>query len=602
MDGNQRLILAVGISIAILLGFQWLAPKVGLVPEPATVAADGTADVQAAPDDPVVAAEPVPGAGADAGVDAPPAEGVDAAPAVAADAGAPAPAPARQVELRTDRVHLVFSTHGAGLVTADLLGRKGQRQGGGEAPQVDLAAGLKPEDPVLFDLALEDGLPPLAPRSPCTLQSSDAKSVSFLCRAGDARITKRYELTGDRTLALQVQLQNAGAQPMSGAVDLLMPARVDPARQSSARGCAGFGGPPPQPTQNVCRADDKIVRHLFDEDKKVVRPEGTAKFAGVEERYFLAVAVPVEPATCTLVGDTPELLVTHLKTPVKAIAPGATATLSYDLVVGQKEIGFLQDASASIAKQAGIANPELDQTIDLGFWAVIARILLWLLNAFHHVIHNWGVAIILLTIAVKIVTLPLAWKSMKSMEEMRKLAPEIAELKKKFGNDREKLNVETMKLYQQHKVNPLGGCLPMLIQMPIWLALYTTLQTSVELYNEPFITGWISDLTSKDPFYALPLAMGATMFITQRMQPMQMDATQQKVMLYFMPIFFTFIMFQLPAGLTLYIFTNNLLSIGQQLVLRKSMGLPAIGAPAPAPASKTTIEVKPERKPKKKGK
>ncbi|HEY0839299.1 MAG TPA: membrane protein insertase YidC [Vulgatibacter sp.] len=590
MDGNQRLILAVGISIAILLGFQWLAPKIGLAPDPATVVAERGAS------------EPSPSTDPKATADAPAPEAPS--PAVAAvDEPAQAPAaPARQVELRTDRMHLVFSTHGAGLVSAELLGRKGQRQGGGEAPQVDLAAGLRPQDPVLFDLALEDGLPQLAPRSACTLESSDSKSASFLCRAGDARITKRYEVTGDRTLALTVQLQNAGAQPMSGTVDLLMPALVDPARQASARGCAGFGGPPPQPTQNICRVDDKIVRHLFDEDKKVVRPDGAARFAGIEERYFLAVAVPAEAASCTLVGETPELLVTHLKAPVKSIAPGGTAKLSYDLVIGQKEMGFLQEASARIATQSGVVNPELDQTVDLGFWAVIARILLWLLNAFHHVIHNWGVAIILLTVAVKVVTLPLAWKSMKSMEEMRKLAPEIAELKKKFGNDREKLNVETMKLYQQHKVNPLGGCLPMLIQMPIWLALYTTLQTSVELYNEPFITGWISDLTSKDPFYALPLAMGATMFITQRMQPMQMDATQQKVMLYFMPIFFTFIMFQLPAGLTLYIFTNNLLSIGQQLVLRKSMGLPAIGAPTPPPASKTTIEVKAERKPKKKGK
>ena len=173
---------------------------------------------------------------------------------------------------------------------------------------------------------------------------------------------------------------------------------------------------------------------------------------------------------------------------------------------------------------------------------------------------------------------------MKSMEEVRKLAPEIEKLKQKYGEDREKLNMEMMALYQRHKVNPLGGCLPMLIQMPIWIALYTTLLSSVELYNEPFIGGWISDLTSKDPFYILPVAMGLTMFLTQRLQPMQIDAAQQKMLLYFMPIFFTLIMLNLPAGLTLYIFTNNVLSIGQQLALRKALG---IEAPKPVPAAES---------------
>jgi len=586
VDGNQRLILAVGISIAILLGFQWLAPQLGLVPEPAQAPAS-----EAAP-----AVEGAAEAAAPAPAKEPP-----AAAAAVQPVQAPVEHVAKEVALRTEHLDLVFSTRGGGLVSARLLGRKGQRQGGEEAPQVDLAGDLAPEDPALFDVVLEGGLPELGPRAPCALQASDSRSVTFVCEAGAARMVKRFELTGDRTISLNVDLQNTGAQAMSGVVDLLMPARVDPARQKAGGGCGGLAGPPPQPTQNICRAGDELVRHLYDPDETIVRPPGNASFAGIEERYFLAVAVPETPSSCELVGETPDVLVTHLGTPIRSLAAGATASLSYDLVVGQKDMKFLQEASARIASQPGVGNPELDQTVDLGFWAVIARVLLWLLNAFHSVIHNWGVAIILLTVAVKIATLPLAWKSMKSMEEMRKLAPEIAKLKEKYGSDREKLNLETMKLYQQHKVNPLGGCLPMLIQMPIWLALYTTLQTSVELYNEPFITGWIPDLTSKDPFYALPLAMGVTMFLTQKMQPMQMDAAQQKVLLYFMPIFFTFIMFQLPAGLTLYIFTNNILSIGQQLWMRKTMGMPAIGAPT-APASQATVEVKPGRGSKKRGK
>ena len=140
--------------------------------------------------------------------------------------------------------------------------------------------------------------------------------------------------------------------------------------------------------------------------------------------------------------------------------------------------------------------------------------------------------------------------------------------------------METLKLYQQHKVNPFGGCLPILIQMPVWIALYSTLQTSVELYNEPFLSVWLTDLTSKDPYYVLPILMGATMFATQKMQPSTgMDPAQAKMMLYFMPIMFTAFMLNLPQGLTLYIFTNNLLSIAQQLALRRVMGLPMFGPP-----------------------
>jgi YidC/Oxa1 family membrane protein insertase len=161
------------------------------------------------------------------------------------------------------------------------------------------------------------------------------------------------------------------------------------------------------------------------------------------------------------------------------------------------------------------------------------------------------------------------------MQEMRKLQPEIEKLKAKLGDDKEKLNLAVMQLYQQHKVNPLGGCLPMLIQMPIWFALYATLQTSVELYREPFL--WLQDLTRYDPIYVLPLLMGASSFLMQKLAPQPADNAQAKMLLYFMPIFFTFIMLKLPSGLTLYILVNNLLSIAQQQWLMKRQA-PAVGA------------------------
>lgn len=553
MDSNKRLILTIILTLGIFLGFQYLVPR----SEPAPPAEGGPTPAQA--EQTVQPTEP------------------------AAAPGEPLPTqiPENRATLRTEQMVLAFSNHGAGLVQVELQGPKGRRQGKEDAPQVDLAGGLGEDDPRLFQVQLTGGLPSL--QRDCEQLSADEKTVRYRCGAGsDLSLEKTFTLTGPQTLALDLTLTNSGSNPVEGNVDLLVPAAVNPEKQTSP-GCGGMLSAPPQPTHAICRHGvDDITRYMFKSGEPSVAPAGRVSFAGFEERYFLAVAVPVKapaPSSCTLEGVRPELLLTHLVTPTGTLAPGASTQLRFDLVLGKKDHQDLQAMGANIASTTGLPDPALEETVDLGFWAAIARILLGLMKVFHAVIPNWGVAIILLTLFVKALTFPLAWKSMKSMEEMRKLAPEIEALKKKFGDDREKLNLEMMKLYQQHKVNPLGGCLPMLIQMPIWLALYTTLQTSVDLYNEPFIAGWISDLTSKDPYYILPLAMGATMFVTQKMQPMQMEAAQQKMMLYFMPAFFTFIMLNLPAGLTLYIFTNNLLSIAQQLFLRKTMGMPLTGAP-----------------------
>jgi YidC/Oxa1 family membrane protein insertase len=168
----------------------------------------------------------------------------------------------------------------------------------------------------------------------------------------------------------------------------------------------------------------------------------------------------------------------------------------------------------------------------------------------------------------------------------------MEEIRKKYAEDKEKQNLETMKLYQTEKVNPLGGCLPLLLQLPIWAALFTTLRTSYELYGMPFIGPVWTDLTLKDPTFILPLALGVTMFITQKLQPQMMDPAQAKMFLYFMPVFFTVIMLSYPAGLSLYIFTNNLLSIGQQFALRRF--LRARGQAAPEPGKKSEAPKKSE--------
>jgi YidC/Oxa1 family membrane protein insertase len=190
---------------------------------------------------------------------------------------------------------------------------------------------------------------------------------------------------------------------------------------------------------------------------------------------------------------------------------------------------------------------------------------------------------------MKALTFPLQHKSMKSMQEMQRIQPQLEELKKKYAGDTQRQNLEQMKLFKEHGVNPMGSCLPMLIQMPIWFALYTTLQVSVELYNAVFIPGWIGDLTAKDPYYILPVAMGITMILTQVLTPAPMSNPSQKTMGYVMSGVFSLFMLSLPAGLTLYIFVNNVLSIAQQMYLRRAMKLPV------PPASGQTVAVSAKR-------
>jgi YidC/Oxa1 family membrane protein insertase len=218
---------------------------------------------------------------------------------------------------------------------------------------------------------------------------------------------------------------------------------------------------------------------------------------------------------------------------------------------------------------ATAAAPHLEKTVDFGIWAFICNVLLVVLKFFYRIFGNWGVAIIGLTMVVKLALVPLTHKAMVSGEAMKKLQPKIEEIRKKFAEDKERQNLETMKVYQEAKVNPLGGCLPMLVQMPVWIALFTTLRNSYEIYAEPFIRPIWVDLTYKDPTYLLPFLLGVTMIVTQKLQPQMMDAAQARVMTYVMPVFFTAIILNYPAGLSLYIFTNNVLSIAQQYGLRK---------------------------------
>ncbi|HET9621176.1 MAG TPA: membrane protein insertase YidC [Kofleriaceae bacterium] len=256
---------------------------------------------------------------------------------------------------------------------------------------------------------------------------------------------------------------------------------------------------------------------------------------------------------------------TDLVYPVKTFKHG-DADLTKEIVgyLGPKNYDDLSNADSVAHFETGFSK-----TLDLGWFAFIGKPLLWLLKVLHGVVGNWGVAIILLTILVKIATLYWTTKSMRSMKAMAALAPQMKALQAKYGDDKQRQQAETMALYKQHGVNPVAGCLPMLLQMPIWLALYRMLSNAGELYQQPFIPGWITDLTGTDPFYILPVALVVLMFVQARLQPAQADSAQQKMMQYGMPIMFGAVSFVCPAGLSVYMLVNTTLSALHSIYMNK---------------------------------
>jgi YidC/Oxa1 family membrane protein insertase len=299
---------------------------------------------------------------------------------------------------------------------------------------------------------------------------------------------------------------------------------------------------------------------------------GNARFVGVGNLYFVSALVPQGNAEvrCRLFAeDRPNsesavgsVYAGALAWPRATLEQGGTETFAASAFFGPKDEAVLTRA---------IDDGRLKDTVNLGFFSFIARQLVRFLRFLHGITGNWGTAIILLTLTIRVALLPLLAKSMRSMAMMQKVKPELDEINKKFADNNEAKTLATMELYKKHGINPLSGCLPQLAQLPVWWALYTTLQTSVELFHAPFY-GWIHDLSAPDPFYLLPLVLGGIMFVQQKLMPPQgMDPTQAKMMTYFFPIFLTGISLFLPAGLALYMLINSLLGILQQWYTKVQM-------------------------------
>jgi len=304
--------------------------------------------------------------------------------------------------------------------------------------------------------------------------------------------------------------------------------------------------------------EDRYEKYDFDDIKDTKLKVATAGgWVAMLEHYFVSAWVPNQTSDNQIYSDysANNEAVIGFKSPVITIEPNSQATTSAIFYVGPKDQYVLDEIA-----------PFLGLTIDYGFLSMISKPLFWLLLQIQSLVINWGLAIIVITLIVKGAMYPLTKAQYTSMAKMRELAPKMAQLKERFGDDRQKMSQATMEMYKKEKVNPAGGCLPMLIQMPIFLALYWVFLESVELRHAPFFF-WIEDLSTMDPYFILPVFMGVSMFVMQKMQPMTIqDPMQQKIMQY-MPVAFSVFMAWFPSGLVLYWFISNLISITQMKII-----------------------------------
>jgi YidC/Oxa1 family membrane protein insertase len=357
-------------------------------------------------------------------------------------------------------------------------------------------------------------------------------------------------------LTVSYLIDNQSAQPWNGNLfaQLKRDASSDPS-SSTATGTATYLG------AAMWTASEPYKKvSMKDIDKGSVKETVQGGWVAWLQHYFVTAWIPNhgDSNTVTTRKDSQGNYIIGFTGPALNIAPGAKVETNTTLYAGPKSQAVLKELS-----------PGLELTVDYGILWFIAQPIFWLLQHIHSIVGNWGWSIIFLTMLIKGLFFPLSAASYRSMARMRAVAPKLAILKEQHGDDRQKLSQSMMELYKKEKINPLGGCLPILVQMPVFLSLYWVLLESVEMRQAPWLL-WITDLSIKDPFFILPIIMGATMFIQQRLNPTPPDPMQAKVMK-LMPIIFTFFFLWFPAGLVLYWVVNNTLSITQQWYITRGI-------------------------------
>ena len=394
-----------------------------------------------------------------------------------------------------------------------------------------------------------------ADKKEITLTDGGEARLSFTAvRPDGVRLVRTFIFKGDSyRLDMATAVQNQGTQALQGNLGLSL---YDDFSQIEGTGFTGFAWSEKHSREEIA-------------SKKLKEPKTISDFewAALETGYFMMALVPppAEFKTRAVIQDLPpHLMSATFKTEVASVPPGQEVVVPYVLYLGPKDRAILASVGYG-----------LERAVDFGWFHVLALPLLYVLDFFYKYLHNYGLAIIAITFIIRVLFIYPNHKSFKSMQDMQKLQPKIAKLREKYKDDREALNKELMGLYRTYKVNPMGGCLPMVLQLPVFIALYNILGYSIELRHAPFIATlpftnivWLADLSAKDPLLITPLIMGATMFLQQKMTPSPGDPAQAKMML-FMPVIFTFMFLNFASGLVLYWLFNNILSIGQQYYTNK---------------------------------
>jgi YidC/Oxa1 family membrane protein insertase len=386
---------------------------------------------------------------------------------------------------------------------------------------------------------------------PVKISGTETRQLTFTYISGQGfTVRKVYSFAADSySVKLDTQVLNNSAAAMVGSIQQVMTYPPEPKVKDNRFDTAG----------SYLYADNALqADKVKDVASAAKRYEKNVQWAGFADKYFLSAILGEKNsiASVELKKNAAGYLESIVSAPQVTINAGQSVTVTQRLFVGPKDIDILK-----------AQGNELVQSLDLGWFTVIAKPLLYTLKYFYGYVGNYGIAIIIVTIILKALFFPLTHKSYKSMKDMQKIQPKMAALKEKYKDDRDAMNKAVMELYREHKVNPMGGCLPMVVQIPVFFALYKALMFSIELRHAPFFF-WVTDLADKDPYYVTPVIMGITMFVQQKMTPSQMDPIQQKMMLA-LPVVFTFMFLSFPSGLVLYWLVNNILTIGQQMYINK---------------------------------
>ena len=535
---NRRLILAVVLCIVILFGWQSFADYMGWLPEPPAPAPQETPAEAVKPEQPAAPVLPT---------------------------ARFTPSEGREVRVETPLYSAVFHTGGGILRSFELK---------------NYNAGIAPGSPRLNMISSSAAtVAPMGvlvnghPTWHMGQWSFDGSDVNL--ESGDATLTFRGRMDGMEII--RELTFHASTYLMDEAITLVSVKGEPSARVSYSIGATDLSSE--STYDNMSMAWDlggSLKREIDVEDltKEGVMSQGDIHWAGVMSNYFLAAAIPDAGNEAVFKGRITDGNIWRAAVELQNVQVAAGEPLKMHTAwwIGPKSRDLL-----------AAAPNNLKNSVDMGIFSFLAIPLLWILTWFYNFVGNWGVAIILLTILIKIAFWPLSRKSFKSMEQMKKLQPMMKQIQEKYKDDKQAQSREMMQLYKTYGVNPMGGCLPILIQLPVFVALYQALLNCIELRHAsfiPYLPGtdllWLADLSVKDPFYITPLIMGATMFLQQWLSPAMGDPQQRKIMM-LMPLIFTVMFINFPSGLVLYWLCNNILSIIQQSWTLRKTGQQASG-------------------------